>query len=67
MTWLLNQIQSEPVAFNAVVQSFLAMLCTFGLRLTPEQSGTILVFTQVVLSFFTRRAVTANINIGKIQ
>ena len=63
LAWLWNQIKAEPVAFVAVVQSVLALMLTFGLRLTIEQTGAIIAVTQVVLAFFTRRAVTANVNL----
>ncbi len=64
MTWLWNLIQSEPTAFYGVIQAGLTLLCTFGLRLTIEQTGAILVFSQIVITFLTRRSVTANANLS---
>lgn len=58
MSAIFARISAEPVAFYAVVQAALTLAVTFGLRLTPEQTGAVLVFTGAVLAFLTRQRVT---------
>jgi len=48
----------EPVLVYTLVQTAVTLAVTFGLRLTVEQIGAILVFTGAILSFIVR---------GKVQ
>ena len=57
---LLDMIQSEPVAAQALVQSGIALGCAFGLHMTADQIAATLAFTATALAFFTRKAVTPN-------
>ena len=59
---MMDLIRSEPVMFQGIIQAGLAMIMSFGVHLTVEQMGTILVFTGAVLTFWTRQAVTAHPN-----
>ena len=61
MSKLITLIKAEPAAFFAVVQSGLALIMAFGLKLTADQIGAILSFTSVVLGFATRSMVTPNV------
>ncbi len=51
-------IGREPVLVYMIVQAGITLAVTFGLRLTPEQTGAILTFTLAVLSFLVRRKVS---------
>ena len=57
-----NLIKAEPVLFQAIVQAALGMVMSFGVHLTVEQMGTVLVFTAAVLAFWTRQQVTSHPN-----
>ena len=59
---LTDLIQREPVAFQAVIQTLLALLLSFGVHLTVEQIGCILGLTASVLAFWTRQQVTSHPN-----
>lgn len=48
----------EPAMVLAFVQTVLVLAVTFGLKLTPEQTGAILALTAVVLGLITRTQVT---------
>lgn len=48
----------EPVAVQAVIQAFIGLVIGFGLPVTTEQMGLILVFTASVLALITRQQVT---------
>ncbi len=48
----------EPVMFLAVVQTLIALVVAFGLKLTPEQIGAVLAFTSAVLGLIARSQVT---------
>jgi hypothetical protein len=58
----MNLIKSEPVMFQAVIQAGLAMVMSFGVRLSAEQMGTVLAFTAAVLGFWARQNVTSHPN-----
>lgn len=62
MQKILDQIQKEPVAFQAIVQGLLALLLSFGAHLTVEQMACIMGFTAAVLAFWTRQQVTSHPN-----
>lgn len=48
----------EPAMVLALIQTAIVLGVSFGLRLTPEQTGAILAFTAVILGLITRRQVT---------
>lgn len=48
----------EPAMVLALVQAVIVLGVSFGLRLTPEQSGAILALTAVILGLWTRTKVT---------
>jgi hypothetical protein len=48
----------EPVLILSLVQAAITVAVTFGLRLTVEQIGAILVLTGAVLSVIVRSKVT---------
>jgi hypothetical protein len=48
----------EPSAILALVQAVIVLAVTFGLRLSPEQTGAILAVTAIVLGLITRSQVT---------
>ena len=58
----MSQLQTlwgrEPAMVLAFVQAVIVLLVSFGLRLTPEQTGAILAVTAVALGLLTRTKVT---------
>lgn len=48
----------EPAMVLALVQAVIVLAVSFGLRLTPEQTGAILAVTAVVLGLITRTQVS---------
>lgn len=48
----------------ALVQCAIVLAVSFGLRLTPEQTGAILAFTAVVLGLLTRTQVSPTKKVG---
>lgn len=48
----------EPVLIYALVQSVITVAVTFGLHLSAEQIGAVLVLTTAVLSVIVRQKVT---------
>jgi len=48
----------EPVAVQAVIQAGLGVAIGFGLNMTTEQMGLILVFSAALLALVTRQQVT---------
>ncbi len=48
----------EPAMILALIQTALVLGVSFGLRLTPEQTGAILALTAVVLGLLTRSQVS---------
>ena len=48
----------EPAMVLALVQCAIVLAVSFGLQLTPEQTGTILALTAVVLGLITRTQVS---------
>jgi hypothetical protein len=51
----------EPAMVLAFVQTLLVLCVTFGLKLTPEQTGAILALTAVVLGLITRTQVSPTV------
>jgi uncharacterized membrane protein len=50
--------QREPVLVIAVVQSILALVMTFGVKLTIEQTGAILAAVSAILGLLARSQVS---------
>ena len=48
----------EPAMVLALVQAVIVLAVSFGLKLTPEQTGAILAITALVLGLITRSQVT---------
>ena len=48
----------EPTMVLALIQAIIVLAVTFGLRLTPEQTGAILTLSAVVLGLITRSRVS---------
>ena len=48
----------EPAMVLALVQAIIVLAVSFGLKLTPEQTGAILAVTALVLGLITRSQVT---------
>lgn len=48
----------EPAMVLALVQAVIVLAVSFGLRLTPEQTGGILTLTAIVLGLITRSQVS---------
>lgn len=48
----------EPAVILSLVQAAIVLAVSFGLRLTPEQTGAILALTAVALGLITRTKVT---------
>lgn len=48
----------EPAMVLALVQAVIVLAVSFGLRLSPEQTGAILTLTAVVLGLITRTQVS---------
>lgn len=57
-------LSREPVAVQAVVQAAIAMAMGFGMNITTEQMGLILVFTATLLALITRQQVTPFVPTG---
>jgi hypothetical protein len=61
---ILAWTRSEPVTVLLVfVQSAIALVCAFGLQLTPKQAIAIMAFAAAALGLVARRLVTANVNV----
>lgn len=58
MSSILAKINAEPVLVIAVIQAVLTLLVTFGLRLTPDQTGAILTLSGAILAIVARGQVT---------
>ena len=56
--WLADRINSEPALFYALVQNLITLAVSFGLNLTPDQIGAILVVTNTLLAIVVRQKVT---------
>lgn len=48
----------EPVLFSTAVRATVIMATAFGLSLTPEQIGGVMLFTEAMLGLFVRRQVS---------
>ena len=58
INWLTERIQKEPVLFQGVIQTTLALGTSFGLGLSVSQVGAITAVAAAILSFITRQNVT---------
>jgi len=58
MNWISSRYNAEPALFYGLVQAILVLGVTFGLRLTPEQTGAILAVTAIIIAILTRQKVT---------
>lgn len=57
MSNLTDRIRTEPVLVTGVVQAALVLAASFGLNLSPEQTGAILAATTALLAFVARSKV----------
>jgi len=48
----------EPVVFLGLIQAAITLIVTFGVTLTPEQTGAILAFSTAVFTFIARSQVS---------
>lgn len=60
-----DYIKSEPAVIVSLVQAVIALAITFGLDLSNEQVGLLLMITAIVLGIVTRQTVTPNVNVLK--
>lgn len=58
MSAILARLSNEPVLIVTLVQTVLTLAVTFGLHLTPEQTGAILALTGAILGIVARGQVT---------
>ena len=59
MNSLLAFVRSEPVTvWVGLVQSLITLGVSFGLRLTPEQSGSIITVSGIVFALYARSQVS---------
>ena len=58
MNALLARIDAEPVLVVTLVQALLTVAVTFGARLTPEQTGALLIATGAALNILARKKVS---------
>ena len=59
---VIDMIRQEPVMFQALLQTAVALLAAFGLQLNPSQVGAVVAFSAAALSFWTRTQVTPTSN-----
>lgn len=58
-----DNVQAEPVAAQAMIQSALGLGTAFGLGWTGGQVAALLAFSATLLAFWTRKAVTPNVKL----
>lgn len=58
MDALIERVRNEPVLVTGFVQAVLGLLLAFGLDLSNEQTGSIMVLTAALLAFIARGKVT---------
>lgn len=56
----MNRLLNEPVVIAGLVNTFVILLMTFGIKVTPEQLAAIMAFTNAVLAAVVRALVTPN-------
>lgn len=56
----------EPAMVLALVQAVIVLGVSFGLRLSPEQTGAILTLTAVILGLITRTQVSPAASTGDL-
>lgn len=57
MRALIERVKDEPALVSGLVQALLGLLLTFGLPLTDEQVGAVMVLTAALLAFIVRAKV----------
>ena len=67
MNSLTNLWGREPAMVLALVQTVIVLAVSFGLSLTPEQTGAILAVTAVVLGLLTRTQVYSPTSVREIE
>lgn len=55
-----EKIQHEPVAMQALIQTMIAMICAFGVKMNGQQIAAVLAVTQAILALVARQMVTPN-------
>ena len=55
---MLARIRTEPALILALVGSLIALVVSFGLKLSPEQIGGIMAAVSAILGIVTRSQVT---------
>ena len=58
-----KRIQEEPAVIFSVVNAVLALVVLFGVPLTEQQAGGIIVLVNVIVGFLTRQQVTPTIKV----
>ncbi len=54
----------EPAAWLAVIRAGIYLGSLFGLNLTPEQTGALVVFVELALGLVQRQSVTPNVKLS---
>ena len=55
---MLNRIKTEPVLVTGLARALILCVTAFGLKLSAEQVGAIMLVLEAVLSFVTRASVS---------
>lgn len=63
MDAFIERVRNEPVLVTGFVQAILGLLLAFGLDLSKEQVGSIMVLTAALLAFVARGKVTPTRNL----
>ena len=53
-----DRVKGEPVMTMWLLQSLVSLVVLFGVDLTPEQTGGIIIFTAALLSWYARSKVS---------
>jgi len=53
-------MKNEPVLIMTAIQAGISLAMSFGLGLTPQQTGAILAFSATIIGLITRQFVTPN-------
>lgn len=57
MSAIVERVKNEPALLSGAIQAVLGLLLAFGVDLSNEQTGAIMVVTAAILAFITRAAV----------
>lgn len=63
MSKLLELYLKEPTLINGCLNSFIALLLSFGLNLSHDQVGSILAFSSILLAVLARTHSTPNVKV----